>query len=231
MSYKEPEFYDVIRRGSFYIDVKPCEKLEDLSDSFITREDLEMINPNNHYWNHNNRIYLSAEIRAACEEWANLIPDNAMGTIRTTPHIATMIQELCPGQIRNHIQNGFTIRGDRIINIALRNTRREEQYRKEAIAANERQAEREAAPYQRQNEIIRSDMSKIKSAFEYLLMQKYQVSYNYRYRSTISIFVFMKRLCNWEDIAKQHRKHAKKKEYLQDLIFMKQLWNDPTLEP
>ncbi len=235
----QTEFFDVTHRGTFFINIKPCEDIAKLSDSFMTREELELMHAGqpNTSWEWNSRVYLAAEIKETCKEWAALIPEGAFGTIRTTSRIKTMIREVNPDRIRRYIHSPYTTRGERIINTEIRNERHTIQAEKEHQAALAKQKALEAAPYVRPEWIIHKDMTAIKHAFIYAFEKEYNLSYSqgHRYSSrknqSLLLFKFMKRLCNWETIAKEHRRISKKKEYLQDLKYMKMLWDDPTLEP
>ena len=228
---KKAEFFDVTHRGTFSFEIRACQDITKLSDSFMTREELELMHAGQGTnWEWNTRIYLTAEIKETCKEWAELIPEGAFGTIKTTPRIKTMINELSPSLIRKFIHSPYTTRGERIINTNIRNERYQEQQEKERLKAIETQKAKEALPYQRPDFITNRDKDYIRDAFDRMIMEKYQVTFNYRYNSTTPILKLMKRLCSWEIISKNHRKHAKKKEYLWDLIYMKQVWDDPTLK-
>jgi len=231
--YKKPDFFDVTRRGTFYIDIKPCDDITKLSDSFMTRETLELMNTDNSHWEYNTRVYMSAEIKETCKEWAELIPEGSFGTIRTTPRIKTMINEIRPDLLRRYMQVGFTVRGTRIINTSRRNEVHTEQARKEHKKALEAQKIKEALPYTRPDYITYKDVNSIRDAFSRLVFEEYSVGISYKphYKSLALSYSFIKRLCSWELLAKYHRQYSKKKEYLQDLIYMKKLWDDPSLEP
>lgn len=230
----EAEYFDITKQGTFFIDIKPCYKIEELTDSFMTRESLELMNSDNPHWEYNSRIFLGAEIREACEEWTKLIPDGCQSTTQTTPKIRTMIRELNPAKIRDYFPSGFTCRGDRIINKERRSARIQEMALEE-LERNKRLREaKAAAPYERADYVTRRDMNHISEAFDRMLGEEYgmECSRRYRYASDEkSIFTFYKRLCGWDAIAKYHRKYHTKKKYLQDLKYMKKLWDDPSLEP
>ena len=233
MAYTGPaEFFDIIRQGTFYMDIKPCLKIEELTDTFITLESLKLICDDWEYGLHHH-ILLQSDIHEACKEWSELIPKGCQSTTQTTPRIATMLREISHEQIRIHMPNGFTCRGNKIINEERQNARIEELVEQEKERAMKIRELAEAAPYVRPDHIIQTDVYHIREAFHKILGREYTVNYSraYHYTKEHSIFKFMKRLTNWDEIAKEHRKHARKKEYSQDLKYMKQVWDNPSLEP
>jgi hypothetical protein len=228
----DADYFDIVKQGTFFFEIKPCHKIEELSDSFMTRENLELMNPGTN-WEWNARIYMGAEIRETLIEWAALIPTNAYGTTRTTPRIKILLHELHPDQLRKFSPDSFTIRGSRIINKEGRRERENKARDLEKKRKEELQALREAAPYERVDGITHADMNHIDVAFDRMLSEEYGMASSriYHRGEHTSVFTFYKRLCGWDAIAKYHRMYHKKKKYLQDLKYMKRLWDDPTLEP
>ena len=228
----KPDFYDIVRRGTFFIDIQACEKIENITDSFISREDLELILGHDRIYD--SRIYLGSEIRTALQEWGDTILPNACGTAVMTPRIDILCRETSPDLMRRYAPDEYTLRGNRIINKEARRERDNEINDENARRNEEKRAALEAAPYERSNNIMMRDFSMLKHTASDVIEKRYGVSYRedyYHRKDKISLCVFLKRLISWDDIAKQHRKHHKKKMYLQDLPFMKRIWDDPTLEP
>jgi hypothetical protein len=230
---KKCEFFDIVRQGTFYIQISPCHKIEELSDTFMTREALELMNAGDDNWEWNSHIYFGAEITEALKEWIEMIPEGCQCTGKQPPSIRTLYRELSHDQIRNRMPPGYTIRGDKIINKEIQNARIEEAAQKERECAKRLREERAAAPYIRPDYVTRSDLHHIGEAFDRMLADEYgmECSRRHYYDSKQSIFIFYKRLCGWDVISKYHRKHHQKKKYVQDLKFMKKLWDDPSLEP
>jgi hypothetical protein len=230
----DAEFFDVIAQGTFYFDIKPCMKIEELSDTFMTREALELMNVGNNNWEWANRIFMGAEITETMKVWAAMIPDGCQSTSKYNNKIRLMQNELSHNKMRDYAPDGFTIRGNKIINKERRSARIHEmalQERDRNLRARELKA---AAPYERPNNITRTDMSHINEAFDRMLSDEYGMECSRRYRyagSDKSVFIFYKRLCGWDAISQYHRKFHTKKQYVQDLKFMKKLWDNPSLEP
>jgi len=227
------EFYDVIKQGTFYIQIAPCHKIEELSDTFMTREALELMNAGNDNWEWHSCIYLGAEITEALKEWIEMIPEGCQSTSKKTPKINIMYRELTHDQIRNRMPSGYTIRGNKIINEERQIARIGELAEQEKERAKRLREAKAAAPYVRPDYITQTDVYHIREAFHKILGREYTMNCSraYHYTKEHSIFKFMKRLTNWDEIAKEHRKHARKKEYSQDLKYMKQVWDNPSLDP
>lgn len=224
------EFYNITERGAFYIKIEECKDIINLTDSFITIEKLKEMTGESHYFGYDSKVYLPTEIRSACEEWADMIPPNAMCTSKTTPRIKTLLNECEPYIIRQHIQRNYTVRGRRIINSEKQQKRNVELDKKEQEhRAKEIQIKRDA-PYIRDAEQpIETDFEQIIYAAKYISKEKYHISFSdYTAHKNSEVIIFCKRLFNWDEIAKRHRCDHHRKFYSQDLIHMKTLWDNPT---
>ena len=88
----------------------------------------------------------------------------------------------------------------------------------------------EDAPYEREQRPVSHDSYSLESAIRKAIQTKYNISISHHGYSHTRYFEFAKRLCNWPEIKREVRKQKNRKIYIQDIIWMKKLWDNPTID-
>jgi len=226
-----PIYLNVTERTKFKMTVCVCPKIEDLSDSFITiepdiqRSSYTQISPK---IQGDQTHYLKDRINETLAEWVLKIkPGSACSSI-CSPDIRELLATVPNYIIDRYMPAGFYRHGSRIFNAIKHNDQKK-------VIENRNQKENqrlhkieEAKPYLREQWIIYSDMYNLASAIRCAIYAKYGIHNSVDF-ADIKQLEYAKRLCNWVELNTQLRKQIIKKQRLQDIKWIKKLWNDPTL--
>jgi len=209
--------------------VKECKNVAKLSDHFTSEELMKEFCGEN-WWPHGNKQYLITKIIAAIEEWILIIPPDALSTTLTTRDARILLLEVDTDTLRRYSPTGYTIKGSRIYN----NKNCDDRILEKKEAAEKiniiRVKEEEAEPYIRTKSITRDDRSALQSAIRKAIEVRYNVNIGYHANCSHENYIlFCKRLCNWPDIKRVIRKWKKQKEYVQDIIWIKKIWDCPEI--
>lgn len=227
MGINPMKYYNVLERGTFYMKIEECEDITKLSDHFTTEDKMkELCGEDWSYWNH--KQYFINNIIAAIEEWILIIPDKALSTTLTTRTARTLLLEVDTEQLRRCCPHGYSIKGSRIyntINCDDRIVEKQEIEEKRQVMLTK---EYEARPYEREQRITRDDCWTMQSAIRKAIEARYGVSIGHHSGCTHEQYIhFCKKLCNWPDIKRVIREWKVRKIYVQDIKWIKKIWDCP----
>ena len=219
------KYFNVKQRGTFYIEVKECEDVAKLTDQFVTGDQLkELCGDRQHYYN---KIYFVHKIKAAIEEWITIIPPNALSTTLRTSDVRVLLLEVNTDRLREYCPNGYSIKGSRLYNVT-NCTDRQNVINEEVHQRNQRQiAEAEAQPYKREHKITHNDSWMLQKNIRHVIEKKHRVSISHHGTDDKALIKFGKKLCNWPEIKRAVRQELKLKCYLQDIKWIKKIWDNP----
>lgn len=225
----KPEFYDIIERGTFFMKIKECKNPADLSDHFISREKIkELCGKGFHPYS--SKSYFNNDIIATIEEWILIIPPKALSTTLTTRSARTLLLEVDTDKLRSLCPTGYSIKGSRIYNVINCDNRIQEKNEIALEAARKQDQIELARPYERDQHVTHDDKWILQSAIRKAIDIKYGVSIgNHSGCSHKEFIYFCKRLCNWPDIKRVIHKQKKRREYVQDIKWIKKIWDNSEL--
>lgn len=220
------KYFDVKSRGTFYMEVKECVDIANLTESFTTEEKINELSEDKH-WGYNSRIYFTYKIRAAIEEWILLIPPNALSTTLKSSNVRILLNEVNTDRLRQYAPQGYSVKGTRLYNTTNCESRINYIEEKKREAEKLHQKLLDAQPYERPQNITTSDKYTLGGTIRKTIFDKYGVNISHYSNSGSGFYGLAKRLLNWPELKREIRKNKKLKEYVQDIIWMKKIWDNP----
>ncbi len=222
------KYFNVIERGTFFISVDECKDITKLSDHFITEDQLkELCGKDISYYA--TKLYFSHKIRTVIEEWILIIPPNALSTTLITSNVRILLNEVNTDKLRFHSPNGYSIKGRRLYNTTNLDARATEKHEADAKIQEVHQKILEAQPYERYQRCTSDDVWVLASAIRKAIEEKYEVHVEHRGYHKTRLIQFAKRVCNWPEIRRIIKGRKKPKIYLQDIKWIKKIWDDPEI--
>ncbi len=220
------KYFNVKERGTFFMAIEECKDVAKLSDHFITEEKLKELCGDG-FHSYNKKAYFNNNIIATIEEWILIIPPNALSTTLVSRKIKTMLYEINTDKLRYLCPTGYSIKGSRLYNTTNFDNRTNEKNEKELEAARKYDQIELARPYEREQGTTTADSWSLAKGIRDTIREKYGVSTNHHGYSTEQFVKFGRRLCNWPEIKREIRKHKERKIYVQDIKWIKKLWDYP----
>ena len=227
-------YFDVIERTDFTITIQSVKDITKLSDNFLTREQLDELMPISSHYTRKGQLccYVGAAIRPVMDEWVDLVDEDSASTQKMTPRTKNLYQSVDAHTINLFTPNGYECNGGRMYHRA----RHQQQLidRAEAKAQRQRIARIEAAkaPYVRPDTIRGDDYWNLERALEVLVRREFGMRCDRIYTDSKPRSVYitaLKKLVRWPDVNQYLRANHTKKRITQDIVFIKQIWNDPSL--
>lgn len=219
------KYYDVLERNRYIMIVKECEDITELSDTFVTSEQLGDLGHTHYYGSGKQKVFFEAQIRKTLQSWIDLIKPGCNSTRNTTSEILQLIEAVDTWKL-NHYLDDLNESGQPLYavgagqNPTIRN-----------------QTAARAKPRKRSQRIIQRDYKSLIRLMTHGMYTKYDITiewdlYSYGFQSRVN---FAKKVLAWRDITKQ----VKEKSYFwgfsagsltkEDLVYIKQLWDNPEL--
>lgn len=194
------DFYDIHEQNKYSITVSKPEKVEELSDAFITQEELETLTGGS-FWPHhtsNARTYLlNAVIEADVQELANKLDASGKKTLLIEDEdLLEVLKNNIPLAMFTPSTNEYARRGNRICY---------------------------ARKYKRKKKrATQGDVRAMWNMFTYAFHDKYGAwpPYTPGHQRSCALFKAFKDIVGW----KRMRKHARDKE---NVKFYRQIWDNP----
>jgi len=218
-----PKFYNVTHQGKFYFEFERCTDLTKLSDHFVTEDKIKSSLSNLGSFR---EVYDDDLIKATIHEWAGMIKPDSSCTRLVNSDIRTMLNEIEPEVLNYLCPNTHRISGNRIYNEVTVAKKAAEKQDREAKEQERQRKIEEAKPYERKQKVYIKDRGELLECGKELIVAKYEALIFFSTTSANSVLI-IKRLCTWAEVRKQIKKQLSKKEYSQDIKWIKQLWDNP----
>ena len=218
-------FYDITKQGKFFFTFKQCTDLAKLSDHFTTSDIVEKDKYRYRYGH--SRFYYEDKIRSTLLEWSEKIKPDSMCTSYTNQDIRILLSEI-PNDTLNtcFVPEGYRVSGSRIYNIQTERKKVREKIEAEEKERLKQKQIMEAKPYERRQYVYFKDKRELLICGKTVIADKYN-NHIYFTRNCLGSILIIKRLCTWNEIRKQLKERLLKKEYPQDIKWIKQLWDNP----
>ncbi|HEX04751.1 MAG TPA: hypothetical protein ENH10_06290 [Bacteroidetes bacterium] len=194
----DEQFYDIHEQTKYQITISKPEKVEDLSDLFITKEELNVLIGNSVYLSNGNQVtrILSAVVTTEVKAWAEKLVASGKKTLRIDDE--DLLYVLKKGYLTDYTGNDTTFgRHGNNICYARRFKRKK-------------------------TKVTQGDVTTVWGHMFYAFKDKFHVypSHIPRYGRHIRMFKAFKKIVGWRAVRKQIGTHA-------HLKFYRQIWDNP----
>lgn len=226
---KEIKYYDITNRTKFYVDIKWCEKIEELTDSFMTNENLEIFTGEDNWQEWNTRCYDGAAIKANLRAWIAMMKPGAQSLRTFNRDIKEMLNIVGSHTLNHYVERPYRVGGYRLYNDDIISN---DKIRKIEIdmEAQEREVKRILdLPYERQIGLCQKDLTNFSRALEKAIKTKYALTKLNLPDNTYNsheLLIFAKRLISWPELKRYIKEILPARQYLQDAAVLKNMWDD-----
>lgn len=206
----EPEFlfFNVIDRNKFKITLEPCTEIENLSDIFLTKEDVVNLTGKSR---HSGKAvhYFETEIAETLQKWADTIKPGKASTRIKNSEVKELLATLptYSWQLTHNLPSGFSVSSKTIYNDALK----KERIRKTG----------------RSQKVLQRDIKDLIRLCNRAVRDKYSIDITFHLYpdESFNIILFTKKTCSWKEIKNTRAWGVSN----QDLPWIKKIWDEPVL--